>query len=97
MPSLRTARPSGIEGLFAKVVCTPGHTQGSVCFYFAALNLLVAGDTLFAGSIGRTDLPGGNYDQIIASITTRSAPTSRPDARLHRSRPRHHHRRGEAR
>jgi glyoxylase-like metal-dependent hydrolase (beta-lactamase superfamily II) len=64
----------GIEGLFAKVVCTPGHTQGSVCFYFAALNLLVAGDTLFAGSIGRTDLPGGNYDQIIASITTRLLP-----------------------
>jgi len=53
------------------VLHTPGHTQGSVCLHFAPLNLLVAGDTLFAGSIGRTDLPGGNYDQIIDSIHSR--------------------------
>ena len=50
---------------------TPGHTQGSVCLHFAPLNLLIAGDTLFAGSIGRTDLPGGNSAQIIDSIQNR--------------------------
>ena len=54
-----------------QVLHTPGHTQGSVCLHFAPLKLLVAGDTLFAGSIGRTDLPGGNSDQIIDSIQTR--------------------------
>jgi hydroxyacylglutathione hydrolase len=55
----------------AEVIHTPGHTQGSVCLHFAPLNLLVGGDTLFAGSIGRTDLPGGNYPQIIESIQSR--------------------------
>ena len=55
----------------ATVLHTPGHTQGSICLHFAPLNLLVAGDTLFAGSIGRTDLPGGDFDQIIASLRTR--------------------------
>jgi glyoxylase-like metal-dependent hydrolase (beta-lactamase superfamily II) len=61
----------GLERYPARVLCTPGHTQGSVCFYFASLNLLVAGDTLFAGSIGRTDLPGGSSAEIIDSIQTR--------------------------
>jgi glyoxylase-like metal-dependent hydrolase (beta-lactamase superfamily II) len=51
------------------VLHTPGHTQGSVCFY--ANGVLFAGDTLFAGSIGRTDLPGGDYDQEMASIVER--------------------------
>jgi hydroxyacylglutathione hydrolase len=53
------------------VLHTPGHTQGSVCLHFVPLKLLVAGDTLFAGSIGRTDLPGGNFGQIIDSIQSR--------------------------
>ena len=57
--------------LTANVLHTPGHTEGSVCLYFPGEKLLIAGDTLFAGSIGRTDLPGGNYDQIIDSIQTR--------------------------
>jgi glyoxylase-like metal-dependent hydrolase (beta-lactamase superfamily II) len=61
----------GLERYPAQVIYTPGHTQGSVCFYFAPLKLLIAGDTLFEGSIGRTDLPGGNFDQIINSIHTR--------------------------
>ncbi|NMB36657.1 MAG: MBL fold metallo-hydrolase [Bacteroidales bacterium] len=52
-----------------KVIHTPGHTQGSVCFHYKKQKLLFCGDTLFAGSIGRTDLPGGNYDQLIESIT----------------------------
>ena len=61
----------GLEGYPATVLHTPGHSQGSVCLHFAPLKLLVAGDTLFAGSIGRTDLPGGNFGQIIDSIETR--------------------------
>lgn len=55
----------------AQVMHTPGHSPGSVCLYFAPISLLVAGDTLFQGSIGRTDLPGGNFAQIIDSIQMR--------------------------
>jgi len=47
---------------------TPGHTLGGVCFYFKQLQALFAGDTLFAGSIGRTDLPGGSMNTILNSI-----------------------------
>ena len=52
----------------ANVVHTPGHTEGSVCLYFPAEKKLIAGDTLFAGSIGRTDLPGGDYEKIMRSL-----------------------------
>jgi glyoxylase-like metal-dependent hydrolase (beta-lactamase superfamily II) len=61
----------GLENYPAQVIHTPGHTQGSICLHFAPLKMVLAGDTLFAGSIGRTDLPGGNYGQIIESIQTR--------------------------
>ena len=54
--------------LVADVIHTPGHTEGSVCLYFSAQKKLIAGDTLFAGSIGRTDLPGGSYEKIIRSL-----------------------------
>jgi glyoxylase-like metal-dependent hydrolase (beta-lactamase superfamily II) len=54
--------------LVANVIHTPGHTEGSICLYFPAQQKLIAGDTLFAGSIGRTDLPGGSYDKIIRSL-----------------------------
>ncbi len=54
--------------LSANVLHTPGHTEGSICLYFAAEKKLIAGDTLFAGSIGRTDLPGGSFDKIIDSL-----------------------------
>jgi glyoxylase-like metal-dependent hydrolase (beta-lactamase superfamily II) len=54
--------------LVAQVMHTPGHTQGSVCLYFPKQQKLIAGDTLFAGSIGRTDLPGGSFEQIISSL-----------------------------
>lgn len=51
-----------------KIISTPGHTQGSVCFYIEKENILFCGDTLFCGGIGRTDLPGGSYSDIINSI-----------------------------
>jgi hydroxyacylglutathione hydrolase len=54
--------------LVAQVLHTPGHTEGSICLYFPLEKKLIAGDTLFAGSIGRTDLPGGSFDKIIRSI-----------------------------
>ncbi|MBV9145340.1 MAG: MBL fold metallo-hydrolase [Acidobacteria bacterium] len=50
---------------------TPGHTEGSMCLYFPLEKKLVAGDTLFAGSIGRTDLPGGSFNKIITSLHDR--------------------------
>ncbi len=53
------------------VLHTPGHTQGSVSLLCAAERKLLAGDTLFRDSIGRTDLPGGDYRQILASIKTK--------------------------
>src|SRR5882757_65664 len=52
----------------ANVLHTPGHTEGSICLYFAADKKLIAGDTLFAGSIGRTDLPGGSMQKILQSL-----------------------------
>jgi hydroxyacylglutathione hydrolase len=54
--------------LIANVMHTPGHTEGSICLYFPAQKKLIAGDTLFAGSIGRTDLPGGSFDKIMRSL-----------------------------
>jgi glyoxylase-like metal-dependent hydrolase (beta-lactamase superfamily II) len=58
----------GLERYPAQVLCTPGHTPGSVCFYFAGIDLLASGDTLFAGSIGRTDLPGGSSERMADSL-----------------------------
>ena len=52
----------------AQILHTPGHTEGSNCLYFAAEKKLIAGDTLFAGSIGRTDLPGGDMQKIMRSL-----------------------------
>ena len=54
--------------LSATVLHTPGHSEGSVCLFFKPEKMLFAGDTLFAGSIGRTDLPGGSFDKIMASL-----------------------------
>jgi glyoxylase-like metal-dependent hydrolase (beta-lactamase superfamily II) len=56
------------------VLHTPGHTQGSISLWIPAENKLVAGDTLFRDSIGRTDLPGGNYPQILRSIHDKLLP-----------------------
>ncbi len=52
----------------ATVLHTPGHTEGSSCLYFPEEKKLIAGDTLFAGSIGRTDLPGGDFNKIMQSL-----------------------------
>jgi hydroxyacylglutathione hydrolase len=57
--------------LNATVLHTPGHTEGSTCIYFPEQKKLIAGDTLFAGSIGRTDLPGGDFDKIMRSLHER--------------------------
>ncbi|GAA0350643.1 MBL fold metallo-hydrolase [Bacillus horti] len=58
-------------GFDIEVLHTPGHSPGSVSFYFAKHDLVIAGDTLFAGSIGRTDLQGGDYDRLINCIQTK--------------------------
>jgi glyoxylase-like metal-dependent hydrolase (beta-lactamase superfamily II) len=60
-----------VGNLAAQVLHTPGHTGGSICLYFEPQSRLIAGDTLFAGSIGRTDLPGGSFQKIIASLHDR--------------------------
>jgi hydroxyacylglutathione hydrolase len=52
----------------ASILHTPGHTPGSICLYFPAEKMLISGDTLFAGSIGRTDLPGGSMENIMQSL-----------------------------
>ncbi len=52
-----------------KVLHTPGHSQGSVCFLFD--DVFFSGDTIFAGSVGRVDLPGGDWNALISSIRTR--------------------------
>lgn len=57
-----------IGDLSFDVLHTPGHTEGSVCLYEERHALLIAGDVLFAGSYGRTDLPGGNDEQMAASL-----------------------------
>jgi glyoxylase-like metal-dependent hydrolase (beta-lactamase superfamily II) len=58
-----------VEGIRLQAMHTPGHTAGSMCYYTD--ELLFSGDTLFQGSIGRTDLPGGSYEQEMASIVDR--------------------------
>ncbi len=54
-----------------QVIHTPGHTPGGCCLYLEAERKLLSGDTLFADGVGRTDLPGGSYEQLTTSIRTR--------------------------
>jgi len=54
-----------------RALLVPGHTAGSIAFYDEEDGIVFTGDALFSGSIGRTDLPGGNYDTLIASITNK--------------------------
>ncbi len=51
-----------------EIILMPGHSKGGVAFYFKELNALFCGDSIFASSIGRTDIPGGNYETLIKSI-----------------------------
>ena len=74
------AQPFPIEDIKSKIInhkfeksnfqllSTPGHTPGSVCFYFPEDKVLFSGDTLFHMGYGRTDLPGGNYSQLMNSL-----------------------------
>ncbi len=63
-----------VRGITGTTILTPGHTPGSICLHIPAENLLIAGDTLFAGGIGRTDFPGGSHAQLLNSIRTRLLP-----------------------
>ena len=65
---LREGEQLRIGDLVFDILHTPGHTEGSVCLYEERLGLLLSGDVLFAGSYGRTDLPGGNDQQMVSSL-----------------------------
>jgi glyoxylase-like metal-dependent hydrolase (beta-lactamase superfamily II) len=68
--TINQGRVLKIGEISSNVIHTPGHTEGSICVYFPEEKKLIAGDTLFAGSIGRTDLPGGSMDKIMRSLHT---------------------------
>ena len=57
-----------LAGLKFKCLFTPGHTPGGCCYYFEEEGILFTGDTLFCGSVGRTDFPGGSMSQLVRSI-----------------------------
>ena len=65
---LREGEQLRVGDLVFDVLHLPGHTEGSVCLYEEQQGLLISGDVLFAGSYGRTDLPGGNDEQMVASL-----------------------------
>jgi len=66
--TISQGRVLSIGEISSNVIHTPGHTEGSICLYFPEEKKLIAGDTLFAGSIGRTDLPGGSMEKIMRSL-----------------------------
>lgn len=70
-----------IAGLTIDVLFTPGHTPGHCCFAIAAEGVLFSGDQLFQGSIGRTDLPGGDYATLMASMANEILPLP-PETRV---------------
>jgi glyoxylase-like metal-dependent hydrolase (beta-lactamase superfamily II) len=63
-----------VRGIAGTALYTPGHSEGSLCLYLPAEKLLLAGDTLFAGGVGRTDFPGGDEGKLLASLRERLAP-----------------------
>ncbi len=71
---LATTHTLEVGSMRIEVIHTPGHSKGGVCFYNAADGILISGDTLFAGSIGRSDLLGGDYDELMRSIMDKLLP-----------------------
>lgn len=57
-----------LAGFEIQAIATPGHTEGGMCYYFPKEGVLFSGDTLFCGSMGRTDFPTGDYSTLISSI-----------------------------
>ncbi len=68
---LKDDQEMDLAGLHFKCLATPGHTAGGCCFYFEKEDILFTGDTLFCGSVGRTDFPGGSMSQLVSSIKTK--------------------------
>lgn len=68
VPGIADGKLLAVGGLEATVLHTPGHSPGCICLHVAAERLLVSGDTLFAGSVGRTDFPGGSWRQLVQSL-----------------------------
>ena len=74
MPDIGETIPYGegdsldVGGMHFDVIHTPGHTSGCICLIMEKERVLVAGDTLFQGSMGRTDLPSGDYGEMMASL-----------------------------
>lgn len=58
----------GLDGVMFNVLETPGHSPGSICFHAFELGFVIGGDVLFQGSVGRTDLPGGDFPTLASSI-----------------------------
>jgi len=65
---LKDGEKVSIEGMEFTVIGTPGHTKGSCCYYFEKDGILISGDTLFEGSVGRDDLPTGNGKTLLQSL-----------------------------
>ena len=93
---LRESEQVRIGDLVFDVLHLPGHTEGSVCLYEERRGLLLSGDVLFAGAFGRTDLPGGSDEQMVASLarlardlppSTRVLPGHGPETTLERELP----------
>lgn len=65
---LKDEQELDLAGLHFKCLATPGHTAGGCCFYFSQEDIVFTGDSLFCGSVGRTDFPGGSMSQLVNSI-----------------------------
>ncbi len=71
---LKDGEKVDVAGITLQVIATPGHTQGSCCFYFEEEKILISGDTLFQESVGRTDLPTGSMSALVRSVRERLMP-----------------------
>jgi hydroxyacylglutathione hydrolase len=79
---LKENEPFSLGNDTLQIRFTPGHSPGSIVFYYPEGKWLIGGDVLFAGSIGRTDLPGGNYQTLIDSIRSQLL-TLPPDTKVY--------------